>query len=84
MGRLDEEDLRSFVSAATGAGPRHRPTIRAFSSFRCMTLNACSTQRPAIMAFVVAIAGIMFPAISARCQRVQTQSKESAPSETYA
>ena len=29
-----------------------------------MTLNACKTQRPAVMALVVAIAGIMLPAIS--------------------
>lgn len=30
-----------------------------------MTLNACITQSPAVIAFVVAIAGMMFPAISA-------------------
>lgn len=29
-----------------------------------MTLNACITQRPAVIAFVVAIAGMIFPAIS--------------------
>ncbi len=39
-------------------------TMRALSSFPLMTLNACRTQSPAIMALVVAMAGMILPAIS--------------------
>lgn len=39
-------------------------TILDFQSSPRMALNACRTHKLAVMAFVVAIAGIMFPAIS--------------------
>lgn len=39
-------------------------TILAFQSSPRMALNACKTHKLAVMAFVVAIAGIILPAIS--------------------
>lgn len=39
-------------------------TILAFPSSPLMALKACKTHKLAVIAFVVAIAGIIFPAIS--------------------
>lgn len=39
-------------------------TILAFQSSSRIALNACKTHKLAVIAFVVAIAGMMFPAIS--------------------
>lgn len=44
-------------------------TILAWARSSLRTLNACRTQRPAAMAFVVAIAGMILPAISERSVR---------------
>lgn len=44
-----------------------------------MTLNACITQRPAVIALVVAIAGIIFPAISAEIVSLEQISQVQIP-----
>ena len=48
-----------------------RKILRAFPKSSRSTLNACNTQSPAVMAFVVAIAGMILPASSAECQHVE-------------
>ena len=50
-----------------------RITIFALPRISRRTLKACRTQRPAVIAFVVAIAGIMLPAISGQAQSVSSE-----------
>src|SRR5690349_15878051 len=55
--------LLSFSVVKTRSADLERKIVRASERVDFMTLKACRTQRPAVMALVVAMAGMMLPAI---------------------